>query len=388
MFTTITLQNFRGFPSFKLENLGRINLLVGENNSGKTSILEAVELLCSRRTVEAFGKVMNRRGEYLEWEENDLNQRERFFDIRHLFYGHEIEPNRSFSISGITEDSTETLSGLVQFKNESREHETAEGSPINHSDDLPGLLIDEVNPIEFQLEWHWGLEKEQRTIPLSFSGGLPFNYIRYFETSRRLRDLGKSKTLKSRTQFVNSSSLPTEKMIDLFEQLVLNPEEKLVQEALQIIEPRIERIASVRSRINRNSDSRGGFVVRLSDSDRRIPIGSMGDGIWRILGVALATICAEGGVLLIDEIDTGLHFTTLSKMWELIWKTAIRLNVQVFATTHNSDCWMSLATIIANQESAGEDGIRIHRIERGKNTSVVFTDREIVIAAERGFEVR
>ncbi len=176
-------------------------------------------------------------------------------------------------------------------------------------------------------------------------------------------------------------------MIDLFEQLVLNPEEKLVQEALQIVEPRIERIASVRSRINRNSDSRGGFVVRLSDSDRRIPIGSMGDGIWRILGIALATICAEGGVLLIDEIDTGLHFTALSKMWEMIWKTAIRLNVQVFATTHNSDCWMSLATI-ANQESCGENGIRIHRIERGKNTSVVFTDQEIVVAAERGFEVR
>jgi predicted ATP-dependent endonuclease of OLD family len=113
----------------------------------------------------------------------------------------------------------------------------------------------------------------------------------------------------------------------------------------------------------------------------------MGDGIWRILGIALATICAEGGVLLIDEIDTGLHFTALSKMWEMIWETAIRLNVQVFATTHNSDCWMSLATI-ANQESCGENGIRIHRIERGKNTSVVFTDQEIVVAAERGFEVR
>ncbi len=121
MFTTITLQNFRGFPSFKLENLGRINLLVGENNSGKTSILEAVEaVLCSRGTIETLIKVMNRRGEYLEWEEDDLNQRERVFDIRHLFYGHEIEPNQVFSISGTTEDSTETLSGLVQFKNGSK----------------------------------------------------------------------------------------------------------------------------------------------------------------------------------------------------------------------------------------------------------------------------
>ncbi|MCT7994973.1 AAA family ATPase [Laspinema olomoucense] len=382
MFTTITLQNFRGFPSFKLENLGRINLLVGENNSGKTSILEAVEVLCSRGTVESLGKVMNRRGEYLEWEEDDLKQWERVFDIRHLFYGHEIEPNRFFSISGTTEDSRETLSGLVQFKNGSREPKTPGGYQGNPTDDLSALLMDDGNQLEFQLKWHRAQESEQRKISLLFSGGLPVNSIHY-ETSR-LSDSGPP---KSRLQFVNSSSLTKEKMIDLFEKIVLNPEEKLVQEALQIVEPRIERIASVRSRINRNSDSRGGFVVRLSDSDRRIPIGSMGDGIWRILGIALATICAEGGVLLIDEIDTGLHFTALSKMWEMIWKTAIRLNVQVFATTHNSDCWMSLATI-ANQESSAKHGIRIHRIERGKNTSVVFTDREIVVAAERGFEVR
>jgi len=384
MFKTITIENFRGFQSFKLENLGRINLLVGENNSGKTSILEAVELLCSRRTIETLFKVMNRRGEYLEWEEDDLNQRERVFDIRHLFYGHEIEPNRSFSISGITEDSTENLSGLVQSQNGSREHETAGGYQLNHPDDLSPLFMNDLNQLNFEFDWHRGQEGEKCKIPLLFSGGLPVNFIRYAETSSTL---GNYKPLKSQTQFLTSSSLTTEQMINLFEQLVLNPEEKLVQEALQIVEPRIERIASVGSRINGTPDSRGGFVVRLSDSDRRVPIGSMGDGIWRILGVALAIICAEGGVLLIDEIDTGLHFTTLSKMWEMIWKTAIRLNVQVFATTHSSDCWMSLATI-ANQESGGEDGIRIHRIERGKNTSIVFTDREIVVAAERGFEVR
>ncbi|NEP63043.1 MAG: chromosome segregation protein SMC, partial [Symploca sp. SIO2G7] len=59
----------------------------------------------------------------------------------------------------------------------------------------------------------------------------------------------------------------------------------------------------------------------------------------------------------------------------------------VFATTHNSDCWTSLATI-ANQEDAAVDGITIQRIEPDKNTSVVFTEKEIAIAAERGIEVR
>ncbi|MHC5728249.1 MAG: AAA family ATPase, partial [Nostoc sp.] len=134
-------------------------------------------------------------------------------------------------------------------------------------------------------------------------------------------------------------------------------------------------------------DSRGGFRVLISDSNQRVPIGSMGDGIWRILGLALATVCAKDGYLFVDDIDTGLHFTAMSDMWKLIWETAKRLNVQVFATTHNNDCWTSLASI-AEQEDVTEDGIRIHRIEKGKETSIVFIEPEIVIAAEENIEVR
>lgn len=55
--------------------------------------------------------------------------------------------------------------------------------------------------------------------------------------------------------------------------------------------------------------------------------------------------------------------------------------------THSNDCWTSLADI-TSQENATEDGITIQRIEREKQTGVAFTEREIVIAAQRGIEVR
>jgi AAA15 family ATPase/GTPase len=58
-----------------------------------------------------------------------------------------------------------------------------------------------------------------------------------------------------------------------------------------------------------------------------------------MLGLALAIVNAKNGVLLVDEIDTGLHYTVMSDMWKMIWKTAKRLNVQVFATTNSNDCW-------------------------------------------------
>jgi hypothetical protein len=77
----------------------------------------------------------------------------------------------------------------------------------------------------------------------------------------------------------------------------------------------------------------------------------------------------------------------MSDMWKMLWETAKRLNVQIFATTHSNDCWKSLADI-ANAENPSEDGIMIHRVEKGKTHSIVFTEDEIAIAAEEGIEVR
>ncbi len=48
MLQSLKIEGFRGFQNFEMANLGRINLLVGKNNSGKTSILEAILIYVSR----------------------------------------------------------------------------------------------------------------------------------------------------------------------------------------------------------------------------------------------------------------------------------------------------------------------------------------------------
>jgi AAA15 family ATPase/GTPase len=357
MLKSLKIENFRCFQSFELQQLGRVNLLVGTNNSGKTSILEAIQLFCSRTSLETLPEIMINRGEYLWNDEQRVRSRE--LAIRHLFYGHEIKVGSTFSIFGVNHSVEELTISL---------------------EEIAQLSLFEEKLQELVLAVNWlGQQKEDTKIPLSTNEGVSIDFVR-----RLRRD---TKNLSLRAQFVTSSSITTEKMIELFNQLVLTPEEEFIIQALQTIEPRIERIASVNFEKSRYVDSRSGFVVRLSDSSQRIPIGSMGDGMWRILGLTLAIVNAKDGVLLVDEIDTGLHFSVMSDMWNLIWQTAKRLNVQVFATTHSSDCWTSLAAI-ANAEKPSEDGITIQRIERGKPTSVVFTERQIAIAAERGIEVR
>lgn len=376
MLKTIRIQNFRGFRSFELNNLGRLNLLVGTNNSGKTSVLEAIQLLCSRNNFEPLRDVMKSRGEYF-WDEHE---RRRQLDIRHLFYGHDIEPGSQFSVLGIRENSEEKLVATVSIRHHDSPSDNFEQLRIFDDGDFDDTSED-FKVLNFTIGWIHGGVQEGWDRPLSSNGGLSEEYI------RRLTRIGVPKNIETKTQFVTSSALTSEKMIELFDQIILTPEENLVQEALQTIEPKIERIASLSSEKYRRSEAREGFVVLLSGSHQRVPIGSMGDGIWRMLGLALATVGAANGVLFVDEIDTGLHFSTMSDMWKLIWETAKRLNVQVFATTHSSDCWTSLASI-ASREDTTEDGITIQRIERDKDVGVVFSEREIIVAANRGIEVR
>jgi AAA15 family ATPase/GTPase len=341
MLRPLKIENFRCFKSFELQQLGRLNLLVGMNNSGKTSILEAIQLLVSQSNLRRLASVMIARGEYVLDKDS--------LDIRNLFYGHQAAVGCKLSIF------EEHDSNIITLSVEERDHKDSEP--------------------EGSMKLILRTKDELYSIPLSLEGCVRISSF----NGKEFLGLG------TKTHFLTSSSLNSEQMLDLFEQVVLTPEEDLVLESLRIIEPNIERIAPVSSKTYEGSRSR--FVVRLSNSDQRIPIGSMGDGTWQMLGLALALVDAKDGVLLVDEIDTGFHFSTMSTMWKLIWESAKKLNVQVFATTHNSDCWTSLATI-ANTESSSEEGITIQRIEKDKPHSIVFTERQVVIAAERGIEVR
>ncbi len=176
-------------------------------------------------------------------------------------------------------------------------------------------------------------------------------------------------------------------VVRMFEQVVLTESEEAVTQALRILDPGIERIATVTvdwRPINSDSGGPGGVVLKLADSAGRVPIGSMGDGMWRILGLALSLANVRGGVLLVDEIDTGLHYSVMENMWRMISDQAAALSVQVFATTHSRDCYESLAAIA--KSNVGD--VTIQRIDRSRAEAIRFSNQAIVAAAERNIEVR
>jgi predicted ATP-dependent endonuclease of OLD family len=101
MLQSLKIEGFRGFQNFEMANLGRINLLVGKNNSGKTSILEAILIYVSKFDIGKVQKIFNHRGEYSHREidtANLLGAKVQFYQIKNLFYKYLLKDNQKIVI--------------------------------------------------------------------------------------------------------------------------------------------------------------------------------------------------------------------------------------------------------------------------------------------------
>jgi len=98
MLHSLGISGYRCFRHFEMGDLGHVNLLVGKNNTGKASVLEAICLLASRGNPSAFWQLMGRRGENIA-EDRPTRRPELELDICHLFTGHEFSLGTKFTIA-------------------------------------------------------------------------------------------------------------------------------------------------------------------------------------------------------------------------------------------------------------------------------------------------
>ena len=364
MYSSIRISGYRGLDSFTMEGLGRINLLVGTNNCGKTSILECIELLRSSGNRNVLPSILGRRG---EWGYLGDEDRQAYLQVRHMFSNRDLQ--RKVSIEA---DRTNTADFPVWNdnlllsidRNEQTQLELQEQTPI-------------ANDGNSTLRMNWLSTDDEFKAPLTLEG-----FLTLPGRLMRVRN-GANKAV----QFIGTSGISAMEVVRLFDDLVLTENEEHVTQALRTVEPRVERIASViGERLPLFREAPSGVFLKLKGVTDRIPIGSAGDGMWRMLGLALALANAKGGVLLVDEIDTGLHYSVMGDMWRMVSERAVALSVQVFATTHSRDCYESLAKIADSDSPSSQ--VTIQRIDPSRERAVRFSNDEIVAAAARGIEVR
>lgn len=371
MIRDVSVRNYRIFKNFTVDSLSRVTLIVGANNAGKSSLLEALHLMSSEDMKLALFSILRERDEPVSRIPDRQIERTRYeeFPVSQLFHDRITKASSRIDVS--------SLSGATRFSMEIVEEHRARQQTLFDLREKAGesdLIGDDIDLDErislLVLEKIRNKGKTEIERLRIYEDGTIHSPFRY----PKIQTIANGKSSK----FLTTNYLGYNELAPLWDNIVLTPREDQVVEALKILEPTIERI----------SFTSHGILIRLRDQSEPVPLGSMGDGIRRILTTIISLVNVGSGTLMVDEIDTGLHYSVLVNMWRLIFQTATKQDAQVFATTHSWDCVKAFQQAFKMQELP-DTGLLIRLEKNGDQIRAIsYSADELNIAISQGIEVR
>jgi AAA15 family ATPase/GTPase len=397
----IYFENFRGLRGLNLKDLGRINLLVGINNSGKTSVLEGLYVYCNSVDLREWWIISSQR------EREDRFTRTSVIDsLRWLFpqagnFTKINEPDNSlgqgtlaissdgnFPISSLlaTYEVVEELraSRRVDLRRSNNEDDDS-GNEENELELMRGLeLIIKINSIMWlnspeQLELNVNTpENDEREFSDIFNFQIWENdpTIRFRRSSRYSAPIEMVTTTSHRSES-QQFRLLTEARFNDFKSDVISLLQNVDDNILDI-----EILADSGS-----ISSRPRFNIYISHKKLGLaPLGSFGDGIRRLLHIALKLPRVRNGILLIDELESTIHTEALQLAYSWLSKWCQVMNVQLFATTHSLEAVDALLEVTKSEEE-----LVLYRLEPTEGNTRVTRhdwDRLRILREELGQEVR
>lgn len=391
MLDLLQIRNFRMLEDFSVGPLGRVNLIVGRNNSGKSTVLEALRLFAEGANPRLLFTLLDEHDELAgNAFDGEGDSSAPIGALRHLYPGRTI-PNSDDSPIVIGEKSGYRVSlQHLYFDMVEEEIRDKDGALVGKRMTrvpLPRAFTDEIQVSGEGFRVTLQDELFEKTYWLDNKDSLSMRRNMPTESVGRRTPHGYVPT-----HFVHMDELAL-----WWDQIVFTPLENRVINALAIIEPNVEGLAFVD---NRGS---GRFsrttarppkripVIKLRGQTEPIPLSSMGDGMLRVLQLVLATAPAKGGLLLVDEFENGLHFGVQKTIWSWLFQLATELDIQVFATTHSSDCVKSFTEAATEHP---EHGVLFKmtrsRLAQDKNKviAIVHDEERLGLAVETATELR
>jgi hypothetical protein len=371
---SLSISGFRAFQNLEIDKVGRVNLIVGKNNVGKTCLLEALRLYTQRGNPSVILNMLYSREEHTPYPQDQMDSEEQLKAISYIFHGWKIKrpPNIEEICIGSKHDPRSRLRIIVGWYEEDRDSDSIR---IRLANGIQTSFMDDKNADDYfpGISIMFGNETIL-TIPLDrLFAERKIRFARWHLSIDEIPCI-----------FVPAEGLGRVEATNLWDKIALRTGEDRVVEALRIIAPDVERINLLGYSERRSNRIP---VVRIKGIEEPVPLRTLGEGMNRIFGIVLAAVNAQKGILLVDEIESGLHYSVHTELWKTLFRTAKRLNIQIFATTHSWDCIEGFQHA-ADEEPAAD--VALVRLEERKAdiVPIVFDRERLSIATRQDIEVR
>lgn len=352
MLERLHIRNYRVFNDLKIDQLSRLNLIAGKNNSGKTSLLEAIFLLSGGGNAELALKIMAFRG-IDSAAGTPQTIRETFW--KPLFSA--LDMNKTVEIVG----HHAPLGQLTLTVMLDKPGTTELLFNVNDTVKTPLAELSDTHQLMFSF--------------LSSGTGEAKGSMRVTGQSIQIEPPNVGTPFSSR--FISSRAGNLQDDARLLGVLRKQKQGHLILEALQIIEPKLQSIED-------NSASGTPLIWGDIGLSELVPLPVMGEGMTRIARLVLAISATPNGMVVVDEIENGLHHSVLPKVWKVVNAAAKQFNTQVFATTHSFEC------VEAAHEALGADSFLLHRLEVSgtENRCVTYESEAIAATLKHDLDFR
>ena len=327
----IEINRYRGIKNMTLDNLSRVNVLIGENNSGKTSILEAIQLLSDPFSESLLLDIVFRRlrGTIVNY---DFKKEE----VYNWIFPH--DKGQQPIVLSLLLDDVQTFVRLELFEQEFVD--------VDRFMKSKGSFVSGEAPTYIEREVHVKINEKEKIMKLS--GKLP-------------KQNNSENLLYEVTHIIDVSNFRfiTVEQVDavIFDQ----KKDKLI-EILKQFDREIIGIETIS--VFKNNQI---YIQKKIKKDNRevlylMPLSSFGDGLQKIVYIASKLLNVQDGVLLLDEAEVGIHTKMIPTFFEWLSKLAEDHNVTIFMTTHSLEAVDGI--LAANKESL--KNLSFYRLEKNK----------------------
>jgi len=347
MYENIKIINLRGITELEVKNLGQVNVIVGNNACGKTTFLEGIFFLIG---------AMN---PMLPVNVNIFRNLPFMSNVLWDTYFHDMNANTPIRIEGQIRGSNEKDRLEIRPRKEKPHQNLTVHSDMKPLGDSETSLIIEGLNLVYSSSKH-----PEKATPTSI----------FIEKDKIVTEGERSREVRG--VFLGPSTPKDWK--ERFATVQRNKKLNEVIFLLKQLEPKTSDL-----RLNEV-----GFVEIDVGLPHLIPANLMGGGFEKLLEVALIMLNFQNGIVLIDEIENGLHHSMQQKLWESVLNWANVLNVQVFATTHSNECIKAFNKSL--KVSLFKSQAKLFRIERKDDIfrSVEYTSDLLNESLESDWEVR